>query len=76
MPTLIGSELRQTLIAEASYLSQKKVDLYTISKLLGHKDTRMTKRYSHLNVDNLREAVSKLGHVLVTVNGSLESASL
>ena len=66
-------DLRHTF---ASYLSQRKVDLYTISKLLGHKDTRMTKRYSHLNVDNLREAVSKLGHVLVTVDESLESASL
>jgi integrase len=60
----------------ASYLSQRNVDLYTISKLLGHKDTRMTKRYSHLNVDNLREAVSKLCHVLVTVNETSKSASL
>jgi integrase len=66
-------DLRHTF---ASYLRQRKVDLYTISKLLGHKDTRMTKRYSHLNVDNLREAVSKLSHVLVTVNETSKSASL
>ncbi len=64
------------MIKSAAFSSQRKVDLYTISKLLGHKDTSMTKRYSHLNVDNLREAVSTLGHVLVTGNETLESASL
>jgi len=31
------------------------------------KDMRMTKRYAHLNVDNMRDAIAKLGHVLVTV---------
>lgn len=50
-------DLRHTF---ASYLRQKGVDLHTISKLLGHKDLRMTKRYAHLNVDSLRSAISKL----------------
>jgi len=50
-------DLRHTF---ASYLRQKGVDLHTISKLLGHKDLRMTKRYAHLNVDSLRSAVAKL----------------
>lgn len=50
-------DLRHTF---ASYLRQKGVDLHTISKLLGHKDLRMTRRYAHLNVDALREAISKL----------------
>jgi integrase len=50
-------DLRHTF---ASYLRQQGVDLHTISKLLGHKDLRMTKRYAHLNVDSLRSAVSKL----------------
>lgn len=36
------------------------MDLHTISVLAGHKDLRMTKRYAHLNVDNLRDAVAKL----------------
>ena len=44
----------------ASFLRQRGVDLHTISKLLGHKDTRMTLRYSHLSVENLREAISVL----------------
>jgi integrase len=44
----------------ASYLRQNGVDLHTISKLLGHKDLRMTTRYAHLNVDSLRSAISSL----------------
>ncbi|MEW6002250.1 MAG: site-specific integrase [Nitrospirota bacterium] len=50
-------DLRHTF---ASYLRQNGVDLHTISKLLGHKDLRMTKRYAHLNVDSLRSAISKI----------------
>jgi integrase len=43
-----------------SYLRQQGVDLHTIATLAGHKDLRMTKRYAHLNVDNLRDAIAKL----------------
>jgi integrase len=43
-----------------SYLRQRGVDLHTIAALAGHRDLRMTKRYAHLNVDNLRDAVSQL----------------
>ena len=43
-----------------SALRQRNVDLHTIAKLAGHRDLRMTKRYAHLNVENLREAVSRL----------------
>jgi len=43
-----------------SYLRQRGVDLHTIASLVGHRDLRMTQRYAHLNVDNLREAVAKL----------------
>lgn len=62
-------DLRHTF---ASYLRQKGVDLHAISKLLGHKDLRMTRRYAHLNVDSLRRAVSVLeresGYILATVD--------
>jgi len=57
-------DLRHTF---ASYLRQRGVDLHTIAVLMGHRDLRMTKRYAHLNVDNMRDAIAKLGHVLVTV---------
>ena len=50
-------DLRHTF---ASYLRQRGVDLHTISKLLGHKDIRMTQRYAHLSVETLREAISVL----------------
>lgn len=56
-------DLRHTF---ASYLRQRGVDLHTISKLLGHKDLRMTKRYAHLNVDSLRGAISRLNITILS----------
>lgn len=50
-------DLRHTF---ASMLVQSGVDIYTVQKLMGHKDGRMTKRYAHLNMENLRNAVAKL----------------
>jgi integrase len=44
----------------ASRLVMAKVDLYSVSKLLGHGDIQMTQRYAHLAPDYLRAAVSKL----------------
>jgi site-specific recombinase XerD len=48
----------------ASSLVQRGSDLYVVQKLLGHKDGRMTQRYAHLQVENLRKAVESLerGH--------------
>jgi integrase len=43
----------------ASSLVQSGVDIYAVQKLLGHKDSRMTQRYSHLSVEYLREAISR-----------------
>ncbi len=43
-----------------SSLRQRGVDLHTIATLAGHRDLRMTKRYAHLSVDSLRDAVAKL----------------
>jgi len=57
-------ELRHTY---ASALAQMGVDLLSISKLLGHADTRITSRhYAHLCDNALRAAVEKLpgfGHL-------------
>ena len=51
-------ELRHTY---ASMLAQRGIDLLTISKLLGHADTRVTSRhYAHLCDTTLRDAVAKL----------------
>lgn len=44
----------------ASKLVQAGTDIYKVKALLGHKDLRMTVRYSHLRPENLRDAVNVL----------------
>lgn len=45
----------------ASALVNAGVDLYTVGRILGHKDSRSTARYSHLAVDTLAAAVGRIG---------------
>ncbi|TEA78687.1 site-specific integrase [Allopusillimonas ginsengisoli] len=45
----------------ASALINGDVDLYTVGVILGHKDPRSTKRYSHLNDKTLAAAIGKIG---------------
>jgi integrase len=57
-PAVGFHELRHTY---ASTLAQLGVDLLTISKLIGHADTRITSRhYAHLCDNTLKAAVAKL----------------
>lgn len=44
----------------ASWLVQKGVSIYEVSKLLGHSDIKVTEIYAHLKPDNLRKAVELL----------------
>lgn len=62
-------DLRHTF---ATRLAQRGIDIYKISKLLGHKDIRMTQRYAHHCPESLRDGVQVLefGHNLVTVGES------
>lgn len=45
----------------ASALINQGVDLYTVGAVLGHRSAASSKRYAHLSVDRLSEAVSKIG---------------
>jgi integrase len=53
-------DLRHTF---ASQLRMNGADLHTVGQLLGHKDLRMTSRYSHLSPEFLGAAASKLDDV-------------
>ena len=50
-------DLRHTF---ASRLVMAGVDLTTVKELMGHKDIRMTLRYSHLSQAHLKQAISAL----------------
>lgn len=53
-------KLRHTF---ASHLVQAGVDLYRVSKLLGHSSIKMTEIYAHLATADLRTAVDELPNV-------------
>jgi integrase len=44
----------------ASWLLVKRVDLYTVSKLMGHYSTEVRERYAHLASAHLQRAVDSL----------------
>jgi integrase len=60
-------DLRHTF---ASRLVMKGVDLYTVSKPMGHHSMEMTERYSHLAPDFLKNAVNLLVSHSSTNTGS------
>jgi integrase len=67
-------DLRHTF---ATRLAQRGIDLYKISKLLGHYSIEMTERYAHHCPESLKDGVQVLesGHNLVTV-GKTRNVSL
>lgn len=48
----------------ASIMLGLGVDLYTISKVLGHSNVQTTQRYAHLQVDAQRNALEKVGSLV------------
>ena len=58
LPTLRFHDLRHSA---ASEMVNAGVDLYVVGKVLGHRDSRSTQRYSHLTAGTLADAVGKIG---------------
>ena len=56
-PKLKFHSLRHTF---ASWLVQKGVSIYEVSKLLGHSDIKTTEIYAHLSTENLAGAIKAL----------------
>jgi site-specific recombinase XerD len=50
-------DLRHTF---ATWAVQSGMDLYRLSRILGHATTRMTQRYAHLATRNLHRAISEM----------------
>lgn len=65
-------DLRHTF---ATRLAQAGVDLYKIAKLLGHKDIKMTQRYSHHYPESLRDGVEVLDKVTTVLQQSNEKGA-
>jgi len=55
----------------ASWHVENGTDLFTVSKLLGHSDFKMTQRYAHLGESTLQAAVKKLDKALTKKPGKL-----
>lgn len=47
----------------ASWLVQRGVSIYEVSKLLGHSDIKITEIYSHLRAEDLRTSVNQLSNL-------------
>jgi integrase len=58
---LEGTRFHDLRHSAASEMVNAGVDLFTVGAILGHRDSRSTKRYSHLNADVLAAAVGKIG---------------
>lgn len=49
-----------------SHLVMAGVDLATVKELLGHRDIRTTLRYAHLAQDHKREAIARIGKLVMS----------
>ena len=50
--------------------SSGQVDMYTLQKLLTHKDPKMTQRYAHLRDDTLKKAATLAGDIIANMANS------
>ncbi|WP_431305657.1 site-specific integrase [Sediminicoccus sp. BL-A-41-H5] len=64
-------DLRHTF---ASRLAQRGVPLLQVGKLLGHSSLRMTQRYAHPALENLRDAIAALARARDAASGFLATS--
>ena len=57
---MVFHDLRHTF---ASYCLQGGLDLYTTSKLLGHKNIQTTTRYAHFELEHLKKATNQMAKI-------------
>jgi integrase len=57
-------DLRHTF---GSHLAMRGVNTRTIQQVMGHKEIKMTMRYSHLSPEYVQEAVEKLDNLVDTI---------
>jgi len=60
----------------ASQLVSQNVSLFTVSKLLGHSNTKTTEKYAHANLDSLRVEIGKLSLKAKVVKLTVPGVSL
>lgn len=53
--------------------SSGQVDMYTLQKLLTHKDPQMTQRYAHLRDDTLKKAANIAGSIVKSFDMKIDS---
>ena len=64
------ADLRHT---KASYLALDGTSLLSISKVLGHKSTKMTERYAHLTSSHLDDAIRSMNEKRFDIHPSFKS---
>jgi integrase len=59
----------------SSLASSGKVDMYTLQRLLTHKDPRMTQRYAHLRDETLKRASDLIGDIVGEITNNRKAQS-
>ncbi|HSA78390.1 MAG TPA: site-specific integrase [Nitrospirota bacterium] len=57
---IVGFRFHDLRHCFASWNRQAGVDIDTLADLMGHKDTRMTRRYAHISLAHLANAINQL----------------